>query len=520
MAIAVALSFPSGKFHATPWGRHVNEGVPEWPPSPWRFLRALVATWKRKLNDDPLVAEHIPDLLAQLAEPPVFKLPPATVSHTRHYMPWYKGNKFGPDNRTMVFDTFVVVGQAELGMLWPDVTLTAPQEDILAKLLAHLGYLGRAEAWCIARICKDWDSLSNLECGWLDVATGEQSSNLKREDSDPVRVLCADKVSVNKTWRDWSYGDTTYQPSPSWNLLAETTHLHDAGWSSPPGSRWIIYFRSRRSFTVQRKSASQANSIWLQQWNLGPSESCVVRYSIVGAARPLVQDTVYFGEIVRRYLQGIFGKQNQDVSSPRFSGKEPDGTPLTGHQHAFYLPLDEDGDGKLDHLLIVMPPDMSVSELRALNSLSRIHGPSGTDLMLVLEDIRSFENEQLTRPASRWRSITPFVATRHYKERGANRDKGQFAFEQLPEMNLREEIANRGLPAPTRITAISEHWLHGIERELPWREFRQQRVLGSSRRGSHSGRGFEIEFAEPVCGPIAFGYASHFGLGLFLPIEE
>ena len=31
---AVALRFLAGRFHATPWGHHVNEGVPEWPPSP------------------------------------------------------------------------------------------------------------------------------------------------------------------------------------------------------------------------------------------------------------------------------------------------------------------------------------------------------------------------------------------------------------------------------------------------------------------------------------------------------
>jgi CRISPR-associated protein Csb2 len=51
--LALAIRFPAGRFHATPWGRHVNEGAAEWPPSPWRLLRALVATWKRKLDADP-----------------------------------------------------------------------------------------------------------------------------------------------------------------------------------------------------------------------------------------------------------------------------------------------------------------------------------------------------------------------------------------------------------------------------------------------------------------------------------
>ena len=51
MPVIIKLKFPAGRYHATPWGRHVNEGVPEWPPSPWRLLRALVAVWKRTCPD-------------------------------------------------------------------------------------------------------------------------------------------------------------------------------------------------------------------------------------------------------------------------------------------------------------------------------------------------------------------------------------------------------------------------------------------------------------------------------------
>ena len=43
MPVAIAIRFPSGRFHATPWGHHVNEGLPEWPPSPLRLFQALVA---------------------------------------------------------------------------------------------------------------------------------------------------------------------------------------------------------------------------------------------------------------------------------------------------------------------------------------------------------------------------------------------------------------------------------------------------------------------------------------------
>src|SRR5438067_2526371 len=105
MPVAIAIRFPAGRFHATPWGHHVNEGLSEWPPSAWRLLRALVATWKRKLAGESLVERELPGTLAELAkQPPHFTLPPATLGHTRHYMPL----RF-PDqgDRTKVFDAFV-----------------------------------------------------------------------------------------------------------------------------------------------------------------------------------------------------------------------------------------------------------------------------------------------------------------------------------------------------------------------------------------------------------------------------
>ena len=51
--LLIELAFPAGRYHATPWGRHVNEGVCEWPPSPYRLVRALYDAWKRKRPDWP-----------------------------------------------------------------------------------------------------------------------------------------------------------------------------------------------------------------------------------------------------------------------------------------------------------------------------------------------------------------------------------------------------------------------------------------------------------------------------------
>src|SRR5438046_1496927 len=120
MPVTIKLTFAAGRYHSTPWGRHVNEGVPEWPPSPWRLLRALVAVWKRTCPD--FSEAQVCRILAPLAQPPRFRLPLHRIAHLRHYMPW---EKKGPADRTLVFDTFVSVSRRDrLFIGWPDAELS------------------------------------------------------------------------------------------------------------------------------------------------------------------------------------------------------------------------------------------------------------------------------------------------------------------------------------------------------------------------------------------------------------
>lgn len=88
------LSFPAGRYHATPWGRHVNEGAVEWPPAPWRIVRALIATWYLKAREIP--KDTMRSLVNALSQQPSFRLPRASTSHTRHYLPFNEGKTKRP----------------------------------------------------------------------------------------------------------------------------------------------------------------------------------------------------------------------------------------------------------------------------------------------------------------------------------------------------------------------------------------------------------------------------------------
>ena len=492
MSISIALSFPSGRFHATAWGRHVNEAAPDWPPAPWRLLRALVAVWKRTLASDPLVNQYLPSALAKLTDPPLYKLPPATLAHTRHYLTQkVKGDA------DLVFDGFVAVSPAaEVGVLWPEAQLSPDEQEALGRVLAHLSYLGRAEGWCAARLC-DWDALPGEPCAWVDADTGQiHGPTASRTES--VRLLCLDPQS----WNTWGYRSKARRPDPPWNLLAETADMHAERWSDPPGSRWVTYLRPADALTppppVRKRALRQV------------AHPRLLRFALDGPVLPRVTETVYVAELARRRVQGIFGRLFEGAASPLFSGKRSDGTPLAEHLHAFFLPIDEDSDGKLDHLILYAADGFGSREQRALDVWRKTRGPAGIELNVVWLGV-----EENLPAAYRWRSATPFVPTRHYKERGAKRDG--FPRHQLAEMNLREELRRRGLPEPNRVKEVAELRLQG--RPLAWRHFRQWRVLGEGRRGNDFGRGFEIEFPEPVSGPLALGYACHFGLGLFVPAD-
>ena len=74
----------AGQFHANPWDRGTNEGEVEWPPSPWRMLRAITAGWYR---NGAAGRDAFLRVLDALAEHPTYCLPRATAGYSRHYVP-------------------------------------------------------------------------------------------------------------------------------------------------------------------------------------------------------------------------------------------------------------------------------------------------------------------------------------------------------------------------------------------------------------------------------------------------
>lgn len=539
--IAVSVSFPSGRFHATPWGRHVNEGAPEWPPSPWRFLRALVAAWKRKL-DDKFGQADVEVLLRALIAPPQFVLPPASAGHTRHYMPWFKAWK--PEEpekaKTLVFDAFVGLPRdARVLMLWPEPTLLSQQRDQLAILLEHLNFFGRAESWCSAHLLGEREAVEAA----LQVNCHPTNGAAVPSDAEIVRVLCADpdaafgnehtpKLKPSGKAKAKSTIETPLY-DPDWHLCMETLALHEDRWSDPPGSRWVAYARRRDCFKVEpARRVSRPGTARKMQ---------VARFALDSTVLPLVTETLPVAESARQMLMGIYGRRSPDPAGSRgcsaiFSGKTADGEPLQGHGHAYYLPTDEDGDGRLDHLSIVATDGFSDDELKALDQLPELKScgreESGYPLRVLLLGLGRLDDYQPwpLRASPSWVSATPFIAPRYLKKRGTKRDPAELWFcrhdflaavlrEELTRLIQRRlDLGDLQLDAVKIEPVVDEHGVFRVGarnlRPIQFKRFRRKRGDDGGNRAAGS---FRIDFGCKVRGPIALGHSSHFGLGLFVP---
>lgn len=490
--IAIAIRFLTGRYHATPWGRHVNEGMPEWPPSPWRLLRALVSACKRTLPET--TDEELAELLAALVAPPEIRLPPASPGHTRHYMPWFKK---GPDDRTLIFDTFAAVSPADAVVFrWPDARLTDQQHALLTRILAGMSYFGRAESWCDAALC---DGTAEPNC--CPLVDGEPVPG----GITPVRLLAA-------------------QPAEPGALLTaltvETSVMRTKERQlEPDGSQWVWYARPAGALVDYPRRKALAI----------PEEPVhLVRFAVYGTPQPLLTDALRVGEAARRAAMSLYGGAEKRIVSATLSGHTEDGYLQDQHRHAFFLPQDTAGSGRIDHLTVYAPGGFDPEELNALGEMQQIPRRDGRTLRLVLLGTWSQQSAADLRawpwqPSATWESVTPFVLTRYPKRHRDGRPKWNEFGEQKdgPEDQIRREWALRreadpSLPVLEAIERMDHLLLPANGRVVRWLDFYRWRARGG---GATSGfaYGFRLRFAAPVAGPVALGYGCHFGLGQFRP---
>lgn len=487
MAVTIAVRFPWGRYHGTPWGRNVNEGVVDWPPEPWRLLRALYATWRARVPELPEAT--VAPLLDALAEPPEYLVPPYRVAHTRHY---YPDAKHGPGGRgadtDKVFDVFAVMARdAELLVTWPSVV---PGDggglDALGALCEQLTYLGRADSICQARLVDDGEAVA----GARQLPPGHQRLC-------PVAVGQAGVVNDGEG--RFNRMLAAVRPVALAALEVRPQDLRRKGHLEPPGSRRVRYpVAEEAATTAPRRSARPTLP-----------KVTAVRLRITTNAPPSPRAALAMTEALRQATLSRFDPEGTGRGSVALFGKDEHGARVdTGHGHAHYLAFTSAGAPRpaLDTLLVWAPEELDADDVAALGEVRSLGGrrfiADFRPCRVAIEatgDVTAVAPE-LTRRSRRWRSFTPYAPPRNVRR--------QPTWLAHAEAYLHRDLRSVGLPA-ARIMQARGDW-------LAYRRHRPGEKLRDARRAT----GFELEFDEPVTGPISLGALRHFGLGLFVPVPD
>lgn len=474
MGTTLSVRFPLGRYHANPWDRSVNEGAAEWPPSPWRLLRALVATWHTRWPE--LSAEEFDSLLVVLGHPPSYRTPQVRSAHTRHYLPDLAHKKGESGNTDLTLDPFLSIGRDEELLIRWDADLGSEQRAVLAKLAELLPYLGRAESVCEARLL----------------------------DEDPV---------PDESWRrPGSYGERSVrllaptQPVSRAILEVTTVEVRKQRRTLPPGTQWVTY-ASAAPQAAQRSSSS------------GEQLVEAVRFAVVGRVPFRATHGVLLADDAHRLVgHRLAGFDVSDADRRDLLGTAG---AATGHNHAHWVPLASGHErGAFVHSLVLWAPrGLKGQEIAALIDPLQLSGRRGDDDGY---EIRGFPKvrlffqaagtvrqvaPELCGPASRWRSLTPYLPVRHRKRETV----GEYLSADIAaELGYRSQFEGVAVPLveqtdPAR--GFPDRWA---------REFRRYRIAERMNK-SRPGLGLRLEFPEPVRGPLLLGKLSHFGYGVFEP---
>ena len=529
----ILFRFPGGRYHATPWGNHVNEGLVEWPPSPWRLLRAFIATTFTKLNaPDPLPADHpLRRLVETLAGTlPVYHLPSCPSTHSRHYMPL--GGKDG--KTTLVLDTCAVIGDAALAVSWP-VVLENDCQSLLMEMIPAISYLGRSESWVEARLLADGEMLP-ADCGHEVIP--HEPGMIKGPGWEQVSLLASISVAEFTAWRESAQLEIERQfPAPEGEkkipgpvmksrakslvpypadlfscLTRDTAWLQEHKWSQPPGSRRVLYWRKADTLTATRPAiARQPATLASVQAALLALASDTSQKEVL----PLFSRSLPQAELLHRGLVSRAGGGKR-TDCPVLTGQDADGTPLAGHRHLHILPISLDEPGRVDHFLLWAPMGLDAQAQRAILGLRQTWTKGGDKPLFVtvagmgsLDDLAATINQSCHRglgEATTWVSQTPFVPPRFLKKQGKNALVEQ----------VQAELVSRGFPTADHVDVMErEEWV-----EKNFHRFVRGRRPPAKAPPQDCGIGLRLTFAKPVHGPICLGYASHFGLGLFAAVPD
>ncbi|MBA3884767.1 MAG: type I-U CRISPR-associated protein Cas5/Cas6 [Acidobacteria bacterium] len=504
MKVVLRQEFPLGRFHATPWRVNpFDDPHGEWPPSPWRLVRAVTARWHqwaREAEEEPDIAGLERLQVALCKSTYAFHLPTEARkgSPLRQYHPtefgWRPAEKKKAGTRSygtsLVQDNYWCVSpEAPVWWLIEGDSWTPELVAALEQCLARMTYFGRAETLARIRLAGAQEFIPEPNCMLVEARSAGTVPVLTPQDS-------ATRADIERT---------TDAP--------ETVKR-----AVPPGARFLYAVRPPRPpARERRRTPAQRPDCHLMQfalgWNVAPDPRAIVRLT-----------SRFRGTVLRELLRlrtgdasAAWTRVSRDVreSIVDMVGKDANNEPLKGHRHTELLAWCEDGQPTR---LIVWRDSRAFDAdeqeallLAASRDVSWAAGGSDGDewkVRLIPLDRNVPAPPGFDGQASAvWESVTPYVPPRHHLRGGKQRERESMA-EQIS-----RELERRGLTEQVDVELVGPPaW---VSVHVPRREAKKRAFIGDRR-----GQTFRLRFAAPVTGPIRLGHSSSFGLGLFRPCNE
>ena len=506
MSIVLCQLFPLGRFHATPWRANpFADALGEWPPSPWRLVRAVVSRWYQWQRETYSVAQEARlDLLIRALCSSSYRFHLSAVarrgSPVRQYQPvefgWNPaGKKEAAVQRygtSLVQDNYWCVPRDRDGATWWFIDGDHWNDDLVEMLdrcLERVTYFGRTETFSLLRRVEG--PTPEVNCVLGDNATASS-----------VPVLVPESTATRE------------------NVERITGDPDQVSRSIPTGAKMLHARLPKRSVT--RDSVTE---VFVQDerhliqlaigWNVAPPSRVVARLT----AR-------FRGGVLRELLRiktdgasTTWGDADEKVRAQvaDMLGKDARGRKLEDHRHTEFFtwlegasptrllvwrgarPFDQDERlaiyraASRDISWASAGPDTTSWKVRVVPLDSVVPPPPGFDEVCATD----------------WESVTPFVPARHYLRGGKPRES-----ESIPSQ-VQRELAARGLVATAdgvEVQAVDDAGWMAVH--VPRSERSKQAFIGDRR-----GYWLRLRFATPICGPVRLGHSSSFGLGLFRPTE-
>jgi len=333
-SLVVAARFPFGRYAATPWYRSRREhvGNAEWPPSPWRLARALVASG-HALEGAALAAQAAALVRRLATVEPRYRLPP---SGEVVYTQWMPGLGFddspGASDRSDNGHTLLAVAPERLLFVsWPGLPLDVGERSLLARLLENVRYLGQ--------------SVSVVELNVLDELPVQASdegeavpSNEDAEGHDRGAIAASRRISL-------------LAPEPSVSLDQLQVSTADGlvkAMPAPPGSRWVEY----RVITPRRRMHTPRPRIRGVVYRLEGSQ----RPAVPGPLQPATPAVRREAPSLER-LMHVAWKHAPVLAEPPAA-------------------LDDDSDGRAERVRVTLAVPEPTDKLRWLLDPGSLRGPS------------------------------------------------------------------------------------------------------------------------------------------------